>query len=410
MKLTGFPPSLILARSILRRARIERGPPDRRTLRGVTLAARMSDGPVGPAPARVADCVRYRQRVAALEPAPRAVEAERLAGRSFFLGFHEPHFGHFLTETLCRLAALSPEERDRYDHFALFAADRPVRRPHEAAFRTLGLAGRVRVLRRAAQFDEVDVTDAPISLSGPVHDCIADLPRLCGVREAGERDGPPLFLSRAGFGANGTGRVVVGEDLIEAAFRRAGAEVLRPETVDFAAQVDAVARAGAVVGFAGSALHLMLLAGGGKHIVAYSDRVPPPVFGQIDRCLGNDAEYLYAGLRLRGLMRPKIGFAPQVLDVGRLLSALAARGLIDPAEPDRFDEAAYRRGAARAHDTAALVRFMFENRIGARRAAARAEIARLRAAHEIDDVGIARLAETTPWLRAFMADEDPPHD
>lgn len=399
----GFPPDPQLWLTRFRARRVRRGPLRQRDLQGALIdpfadddwrAQRRAAGVYDAAGALI--CEAAHRRYGRLwthggAGRPRAAEA-RLGGRSFFLGWGFIHFGHFLTETVTRLAALTPEEAAGYDHFVVIPWRRRLPGFAMDILAALGVADRVRFVTAPTSADHLTVTEPVVELHAKVHECVAGLAAHVGGEE--EPDEGAVFLSRAGLGRWGEARMVVGEAALERALAAAGVAIVRPETLPLPEQVAALRRHRTVIGFAGSALHTLLLAGGGKRVFAYTDRAPPPVFPLIDRALDNDAVMINARRRrLPGVIDLDAGFKPQLIDPAPVLRALAARGVISAVEAEADDAA-----AVRDYNTAmALRRFIELNRVGRIAAEGAATVARLKGA-EIDWAHI-RAAAARPNLR-----------
>ena len=191
----------------------------------------------------------------ASEILPPCPAEEECTGAWAYGGVLWDHYGHFLLEALARAWALRALPglpvlwHRRVGHARLTAWQSDI-------LDLIGLGGREhRVVTRPVRVARLAVAQAGFVMWRYFH------PRQAAVLAAHpfrvpER-GRRLWLSRSGM-PEGHARVD-GETALEQALAAEGWTVLRPETLDVAAQLAALQAAEAIAGFAGSAFHTLML-------------------------------------------------------------------------------------------------------------------------------------------------------
>lgn len=199
------------------------------------------------------------RREVCLTTAPEPTQTtEHLSGTWLWGGIMFVHFGHFLTESTARLwalgdqhagvifaprnpqrAALKPYQRDLLQHMI---GDRPVRMiDRSTRVEVLDVAGQGSGLGRIA----VGTQRYRNFISEQFAQTIAP-------------DGPPdLFISRSGMSTNHGG--FIGEPVLDDRMAAAGYTVFHPERHDITTQIARYKAAKRIVGFDGSALHLVAM-------------------------------------------------------------------------------------------------------------------------------------------------------
>lgn len=280
---------------------------------------------------------RYGHLAVGQGPAPLAVQ-HCLHGRSFYLGPVLPHYGHCLTETLSRWWPLTPSNLSTYDWFV---TPTPAHQIPAYAWELLDIAGireRVYCCEAATALEQVSVAAPAMTLQETVHTAVRHLSQLFASTPAPAAESSPLFISRRHIGLDGQARAVLGEEWIEQALRDSGCTVIEPQTLSVHEQIQAFRRHQTIIGFAGSALHTSMLAGGGQRVLAYTDRNVPPHFHMLDRALRIRSRYLACGVRPnKDLLDIRVGFRPQWVDPTPVLKACHENGWIP-----QWDDRAYR--------------------------------------------------------------------
>ncbi|WP_296603988.1 glycosyltransferase 61 family protein [Nocardioides sp.] len=221
-------------------------------------------------------------------PSP-PTNAERLR-EARYLGRYIGHFGHFLIETLPALA------RAGFDDLPLLfhpwgVPDAPGAGYRAFLLNALGIdEARIGFVRRVTVVDKLHVPDSlPNVILGDVDR--ATLDAYAFIRQAALRvtqatpHGGAIYLSRRAFDGR---REVKGEDTVEDAFRRDGYTVIHPQQLPIHEQIGLVARAEAVAGFEGSALHLCgFMRPGSRVTVVTQDRPVPLAILAVNDALGH---------------------------------------------------------------------------------------------------------------------------
>ncbi|MGE5271071.1 MAG: glycosyltransferase 61 family protein [Thiohalocapsa sp.] len=256
------------------------------------------------------------------------------------------HFGHFLLESTERLWWAVAE---RFDGPIVFQAESPtdvdvpfVRR----FFELLGIDQQVVVAEKAMQFGRVVVPHAAFQLRAFVYEAFrAPFAKVGEAAEIGGRAVGPsrIYLSRTRLVSRQgepIGRVV-GEEVVEEAFRRHGYDIVHPQTLSFEDQIRLVRRARTVSGVQGSALHLMLFSPGiGQAIHIMRSRDVNLSFPILDELVCDSSIYIFGS---RAARRPFGSQGPFLIDVDRTLDLLGRAGVL-------------RLGAPRPHSAGALKR------------------------------------------------------
>lgn len=233
-----------------------------------------------------------------------APHADRLPGRSFFLGYWSPGFGHVLLEMLPRL--WPAQDYARYDHFVLYPwrmDATPLMEPTTWLRDLLGYCGipleRVVMVREPVRFETIDITTPPFILKRGADPRFLDVFGAITKRVLASgtaplaRDLPKrIYLSRSLV----PGRTAANEEELESVMERRGFTVLHPQNMSIAEQVATLAQVEVIAGGDGSALHMAAFARPGTKLLALDSRVVPSQF-VIDLTSGLDALHLLAGDR-----------------------------------------------------------------------------------------------------------------
>ncbi|TPQ52644.1 hypothetical protein C2U72_02175 [Prosthecomicrobium hirschii] len=199
--------------------------------------------------------LRFRrgQRLSQFVPVP-SEEPRRLAGDHLFAGILFNHYGHFLLEGLTRLWALRAAAPDR-PILWLRHYDRPMRTWHGQIFALFGIdPARFQFVEGPTRIDSLEVPEpgwmSPTRYEPDYFDAI----RL--RRGTPATAGRKVWLSRSRLAAN-QGRIV-GEADLEAVLQHHGWDIVHPETLSVAEQIDRLDGAEHIAGFEGSAFHTLL--------------------------------------------------------------------------------------------------------------------------------------------------------
>jgi Glycosyltransferase 61 len=327
-----------------------------------------------------------------------------LVGRSLYLGLTHYHYGHFLVETISRLWPYNSEDIRLFEHILLLPLNGHVPVFVTDFFALLGVADRVRVISEPTHLDRVSVAAPAVAYPGQVHKVLQNLCALLeGTYDVRTTD-QPLFLSRTAL-TPGHHRVVVGESLIETAVKRQGFRIFYPEQSTLLEQLNALRNHRTIVGYAGSALHTMLLTGGRKTVFAYSARKVPAVFPLIDSALSNSATYIQAKRTMvSGLAHRATGFAPEIIDPRPVLSELMRMGLTSDAEVEGYGSVASDQSQARQYNTAVLLRQILELSQTHSKEHCDETIQKFAQEYPLDPSLIRQACLESVWLRPYFSD------
>jgi len=163
----------------------------------------------------------------------------------------------------------------------------------EQAIDLLGLTDRVQPLAGTARFSHLVFSAIPEHSGFVDPDAVRIVCNALGTQPAGDRSGPPLYLSRA----DATARSVPNETDLEAALAEQGFQIVRPSQLGLADQIRLLSGARAVVGLHGAALTNLIWAPTGIPVLELH---PWPAFND---CYGRLA--LTCGLDYRALTIPR---------------------------------------------------------------------------------------------------------
>jgi capsular polysaccharide biosynthesis protein len=242
----------------------------------------------------------------------------RLRGRWLYAGHWSTHFGHFLLEFLPNLW---PDPSTQGSSLSGVLVHRPARGPmahrdERVGLTTPDLTPWQRQLLDLAGYGGIDlqaVHDRPVRVERllvPARPVLLKkwaLPPAVDVwRRVSEAVGsrgthPRVYLSRTRFhtGVAGSQRGRSGEawdSHLDTTFAEAGFEVVHPETLSVAEQVELVRGARVLAGLAGSAMHLSAFAEPGTRVLVVGDsrtpRRPPRAQRMLDSACGHATEFV----------------------------------------------------------------------------------------------------------------------
>lgn len=260
---------------------------------------------------------------------PATTAATRLEGHTFFGGHLRHAFGHLLLETLPRFWPTL--DQGAYDR-VLFYPTRPDQRRTRPSFEPVEVAllealgvdptAAVVVGDEPLLLDAVTVPTPALVLQHAVDDAvIAAFDRVAAslTRVPPAARGRRVYLSRTHLPDHYRG--ADNEPEIEHLVRAVGFDVVHPQELSLAEQVDLMTSASAVAGCDGSALHLAAFARPGTTLLAIDSRVVMNQF-MLDAVRGLDAVHVLAvDVPVEGRT------ARWRADIGRVRRALDVAGL-----------------------------------------------------------------------------------
>jgi hypothetical protein len=274
----------------------------------------------------------WRREVAiTLPPSPFETPCEQLSGRWLWGGTLFNHFGHFLTESTARLWALNPE------HDGIIFVPRKGTSPDLNWYQTelLGLlVGNrpIRLIRTPMQVQNLDVPGQGVGLGRiaggtAVYRDFISRNFACDIRPEGPRN---LFISRSGMSVKHGG--FVGESILDSRMSAAGYTIFHPERHSIATQIARYRAARRIVGFDGSALHLLAMVARPDQEIAIILRRPAGKSSALRRQMaaftGRPAHLVHA---LPDAIQMAVGKKHSIkeLDLLKIGQELCAQGFID---------------------------------------------------------------------------------
>ena len=207
---------------------------------------------------------------------------------AWFGGFMVWHFGHFLVESLARLAGTAVRDSDLP---IVFFAQRPSAALQDymtTALYHLGIdTKRVFLIHEPVRVRVLLAQDPYITIRGSVSR--PDRLPLCGSCVSSRPREGLIYLSRRKLSDR---REVRGEALLEDVILKNGGEIFYPEQHDFSSQYEKIARSSLVVAMEGSALHAVILQKDSVNTLCVSKGPPVPTFFLIDEVVFGDSNYL----------------------------------------------------------------------------------------------------------------------
>lgn len=208
------------------------------------------------------------RREVCLTAAPDPVQpTEQLSGRWLWGGIMLVHFGHFLTESTARLWALGDQHEG-----VLFAPRNPERaelKPYQRDLLRHLIGDRpVRMITHPTRVEVLDVAGQGSGL-GRIAEGTQKYRNFISrhFAQSVAPDGPSdLFISRSEMSTNHGG--FIGEAVLDDRMAAAGYTVFHPERHDISTQIARYKAAKRIVGFDGSALHLLAMIAKPEQLIA----------------------------------------------------------------------------------------------------------------------------------------------
>lgn len=217
-------------------------------------------------------------------------QSEFIDKDAVYCGSFNPHFGHFLLETVARLWW---GVETNFQGIYVWSSSDGSQIPKFAGdfFDALGLSNRVRLCDQPTQFRHVVVPDPAFEIGLRSHPEFLAIFRK--VRKAALASRPKcgpskIYLSRTNleFGQ------IVGEDTLEDVFQRNGYVSASPEKLPLADQIALVSDAQEIAGIVGSALHLLVFTSGRSLTGITKAPAVDPAFHMIDGLTGTSGTYM----------------------------------------------------------------------------------------------------------------------
>ncbi|WP_019831274.1 glycosyltransferase family 61 protein [Sphingomonas sp. PR090111-T3T-6A] len=228
-----------------------------------------------------------------------------------FLGVLTGHYGHFITNSLARVWAVSRFDRATTKFVLLNHG--PLSMPLAISWlrEILGAFGldetNLLNFARPTRFREIVVPAPAFEEGGFVH---AVFGAACGragqmLTRGRRNDGPPVFLTKQCL-ASGVSKVTNEAEMCEH-LSAAGVQIVAPETLSVSEQIRLFADRDAVLGMAGSAMHTAVFAPGRQKIELHTGRARLSNQALIDAANGGRTTALWPAQGIEAA-QPEAGF------------------------------------------------------------------------------------------------------
>ena len=228
---------------------------------------------------------------------------DRIDEACIYGGVLNPHFGHFVTESLARARHFMEHPQApiiytcMYPNLRLEGASRAYLKD---IFKLLGIPlERLRIIQSVTEIRELLIPQVGLRHWDHVdvhhvrflEDRIASHPGICLSSESNKK----VYLSRSRLTPPTVGPAILGEELFQRYLAMEGFTVIHPQELNIVRQIEAIASAEFLVGFIGSAFHTLLLSHQKPGHVIYLERQKHSNFDHfspMDQAKGLKATYL----------------------------------------------------------------------------------------------------------------------
>jgi capsular polysaccharide biosynthesis protein len=197
----------------------------------------------------------FRREMHEAPPAPFEAAATRIRVPHLYGGVFLRHYGHFLLESLSRFWAMKAYP----DLPVVWQFFKEQKRPDPWQAEVLDIVGikpdRILLVRQPTRFATLIAADEGVRINTFFHP--AQVEALASYQFRAPQTSKRVWLSRRKLKV-GAGRVL-DEEAIEERLAGLGWRVVNPETLSVREQLDAMADAGTLGGFVGSAYHTLIL-------------------------------------------------------------------------------------------------------------------------------------------------------
>jgi hypothetical protein len=212
-----------------------------------------------------------------------------------YLGWFQPHFGHFITETLARFWALREYVPGKLKILVHMPVPGMLNWPYvQEVLQGFGLSAEdIHSFDHSCVLKHVIVPDAALSLESHVFSGFRDslVPLIeQGVNSTSSRSDQPVYFSRTRL-RKGV-YFYHGEDVLEARLKEQGVRILYPETMSVFEQIRVVNTHAHVIGIIGSGLHNSIFARSDLRVTYLTPRWVNPTCLLLDRCFDIDSTYV----------------------------------------------------------------------------------------------------------------------
>ena len=200
-------------------------------------------------------------------------QGTRLNGRSLFLGPFMSHYGHFITESLSRCWLTASGRIETFEQYLFYPflfnnGEIIISEFHRHFFRVLGVPlERIHILREPVELEHVVIPEQLWVINTVCHSAMAGLYARLRTRPTQPARAEWCFLSRKPAVA---GRFAHA-DAVERLFAESGFQIIYPEDMPIAEQLDLYGSCKIMAGFSGSAMHNCLFASGETLVIEVGD-------------------------------------------------------------------------------------------------------------------------------------------
>ena len=222
-------------------------------------------------------------------------------GRYIYGGVINPHYGHFIINTLPKLwqfarGQIKPDDKILFHSY--WEPQAWFKRPFiRDIFCALGVTpDRVEIFDQPTRIEQLSIPGTSLVEQQAVHQVFGALGKLIGRSVIGaaplRRHDTPVYLSKSALKA-GVGRIA-NETAIEAVLKLSGFDVVFPEQLKFADQVRLFSERSHIVSGTGSFLHTSLFAAAEAKITVFcTQQRPNSNFDLVDKVTGFRPTYVF---------------------------------------------------------------------------------------------------------------------
>jgi len=265
-------------------------------------------------------------------------ECEEIDKCAVYCGYFPMHWGHFLTEVICRLW-YALEHDDEVDQYIFTVRPGYEQRMHpnmKSFFQALGILSKVTLLSTPKAYQEIIVPEMCFRQGSYYSDSFMALfDKVCAnlLRDAGNCGWEPaekIYLSRSSFKKKGA-RVEIGTELLDHFFQKNGYLVVHPETLSLAELTWLLHHAKESVAPSGTICHNILFAPPTiSWVIIEREAWLNPYQVNINQMKGCHVTYVDANY---GLYPVEMGFGPYLMAYTKYFNLFAeSRGYQKPDE------------------------------------------------------------------------------
>ena len=291
------------------------------------------------------------------EKAPSPVDV--IDGKSLYIGLCHVHYGHFIIETLSRLWCHEEHPLQNFDNIIILPVNGVLKSFVVDLFEYLGIKEKIRLITSPVTIEKAYVPDVSVKYPFDLYQQLNQLYSLFSTLDTDVSE-QPLFISRSLL-IPGQERIIIGEQYIETILEKNGVKIFHPQNHSILEQISIFRRHRTIIGFAGSALHTIILSGGRKRIFSYSSRTIPSIFPLIDKVLRNKATYINSKETYEeGEYDVSVSFKPQMIDPRPIILKLFKEKVIKHYNLDEYNNDKHDKKILRQYNTEVLMRFIHE--------------------------------------------------